>query len=97
MHIGYCRLVLHLPEVANLKGKRQVARSLTARIRNQFNVAVAEVADQDLWQRLTLGLCCLSNDSRHANEILSKVVSFVEESRRDLELVDYETEIISGV
>ncbi len=97
MHIGYCRLVLHLPDVTNLKGKRQVARSLTARIRNQFNVAVAEVADQDLWQRLTLGLCCLSNDSRHANEILSKVVSFVEESRRDLELLDYETEIISGV
>ncbi len=97
MHIGYCRLVLHLPEAANLKDKRQVARSLTARIRNQFNVAVAEVADQDLWQRLTLGLCCLSNDSRHANEILSNVVSFIEESRRDLELVDYETEIISGV
>ena len=97
MHIGYCRLVLHLPEVNNLKGKRQVARSLIARIRNQFNVAVAEVADQDLWQRLTLGLCCLSNDSSHANEILSKVVSFVGESRRDLELVDYETEIISGV
>ena len=97
MHIGYCRLVLHLPEVTNLKGKRQVARSLSARIRNQFNVAVAEVADQDLWQRLTLGLCCLSNDSRHANEVLSKVVSFVEESRRDLELLDYETEIISGL
>ena len=97
MHIGYCRLVLYLPEVTNLKGKRQVARSLTARIRNQFNVAVAEVADQELWQRLTLGLCCLSNDSRHANEILAKVVNFIEESRRDLELVDYETEIISGV
>ena len=97
MHIGYCRLVLHLPESANLKDKRQVARSLTARIRNQFNVAVAEVADQELWQRLTLGLCCLSNDSRHANEVLSKVVSFVEESRPDLELLDYETEIISGL
>ena len=97
MHIGYCRLTLHLPDNNTLKGKRQVARSVTSRIRNQFNVAVAEVGDNDLWQRLTLGVCCLSNDTRHANEILSRVVSFVEKSRDDLELLDYETEIISGV
>ena len=70
---------------------------MTSRIHNQFNVAVAEVADNDLWQRLTLAVCCLSNDNGHANEILSNVVSFVEKSRDDLELLDYETEIISGV
>ena len=74
-----------------------MARSLTTKIRSQFNVAVAEVADNDLWQRLTLGVCCLSNDNRHANEILSKVVSFVETSRDDLVLLDYEIEIIPGV
>ena len=89
--------MLYLPDAQSLKGKRQVARSLTAKIRSQFNVAVAEVADNDLWQRLTLGVCCLSNDNRHANEILSNVVSFVETSRDDLELLDYEIEIISGV
>ena len=97
MHIGVCRLMAHLPESSSLKTKRQVARSLTTRLRNQFNVAVAEVDDNDLWQRLTLGICCVSNDSAHANEMLSRVVSFVEESRGDLVLLDYETEIISGV
>lgn len=97
MHIGYCRLVLYLPDTHSLKGKRQVAQSVSSRIRNQFDVAVAEVDDNDLWQRLTLGICCLSNDAKHAHEILSKVVSFVEKSRDDLELLDYETEIISGV
>ena len=97
MHIGVCRLMTHLPESGSLKAKRQVARSLTARLRNQFNVAVAEVDDNDLWQRLTLGVCCVSNDSAHANEMLSRVVNFVEEFRGDLELLDYETEIISGV
>ena len=97
MHIGVCRIMLHLPESANLKVKRQVARSLSARIRNKFNVAVAEVEDQDLWQRLTLAVCCVSTDPAHANEMVSKVVEFVEESRRDLELLDYQTEIISGV
>lgn len=89
--------MLHLPDSASLKDKRQVSRSLIARIRNTFNVAVAEVEDQELWQRLTLAICCISADPAHANEMISKVVEFVEDSRRDLELLDYETEIISGV
>ncbi len=97
MHLGICRIMLHLPDSRSLKDKRQVARSLSARIRNKFNVAVAEVEDQELWQRLTLAVCCVSTDPAHANEMVSKVVAFVEESRRDLELLDYETEIISGV
>ena len=77
--------------------KRQVSRSLSARIRNKFNVAVAEVEDQELWQRLTLAVCCVSTDASHANEMVSNVVAFVEESQRDLELLDFQTEIISGV
>ena len=97
MHIGVCRIMLHLPESASLKDKRQVSRSLSTRIRNSFNVAVAEVEDHELWQRLTLAVCCVSTDSAHANEMVSKVVNFIEETGRDLELLDYETEIISGV
>ncbi len=89
--------MLHLPESGSLKDKRQISRSLSARIRNTFNVAVAEVEDQDLWQRLTLAVCCVSTDSSHANEMVSNIVQFVQESNRDLELLDYETEIISGV
>ena len=89
--------MLHLPESGSLKDKRQISRSLSARIRNTFNVAVAEVEDQDLWQRLTLAVCCVSTDSFHANEMVSNVVQFVQKSNRDLELLDYETEIISGV
>ncbi len=87
----------HLPQSGSLKAKRQVARSLTQRIRNQFNVAVAEIDDNDLWQRLTLGVCCVSNDSAHADQMLSRVVSFVEYFREDLVLLDHQTEIISGV
>ena len=89
--------MLHLPDSGSLKDKRQVARSLSARIRNKFNVAVAEVEDQELRQRLTLAICCVSTAPAHANEMVSKVGAFVEESRRDLELLDYQTEIISGV
>ena len=86
-----------MPDAGSLKDKRQVSRSLTSRIQNQFNVSVAEVEDNDFRQRLTLGICCVSNDSAHANQVLSRVVSFIEDSRRDVELLDYELEIISGV
>ena len=88
---------MFLPDSQSLKAKRQIARSVVARLRNQFNVTVAEADDNDLWQRLTLGVCCLSNDTKHANEILSNVVAFVEKSRDDLELLNYETEIIAGL
>ena len=67
-----------------------------AAVRAKYNVAVAEVDDNDLWQALTLGISCVSNDKAHANEVLSRVVAFIEDSRRDLELLDYELEIVSG-
>ncbi len=97
MHIGICRMVLHLPESHSLKERRQVARSLTARIRNKFNVSVAEGEDSELWQRLTLVACSVSGDASRADEVLSHVVSFIVDTRPDLELLDYDTEIISGV
>jgi uncharacterized protein YlxP (DUF503 family) len=97
LHIGICRLALRLPNAHSLKDKRQVGRSLASRVRNQFNVAVAEEADDQLWQSLTLVVCCVSNDASHANEVLSKVADFVLQSRPDLELMGYETEIVSGV
>jgi uncharacterized protein YlxP (DUF503 family) len=77
--VGTCELDFHLPGNHSLKGKRQVSRSLTQRIRNRFNVSVAEVAELDRWQVLSLGVTCVSNDRRHANEILSKIVHFAED------------------
>ena len=97
MHVGVCRLMLHLPESLSLKAKRGVARSLASRIQNRFNVSVAEEADGNLWQRLALVVCCVSNDADQANRMLSSVVNFVEENQGELELLDYGTEIISGV
>ena len=94
MNVGVCRIKLRLPENLSLKGKRQVLKSITARVRNKFNVSVAEVDDQDLWQLATIGICCVSNDSRHANEVLSKVVDFVIGGRFEAEILDYEIEIM---
>ena len=95
MNVGVCKIKLRLPENQSLKGKRQVLKSITTRLKNKFNVSVAEVDDQNLWQLATLGICCVSNDKRYTNEVLSKVVDFIVDSRFEVEILDYEIEILS--
>jgi uncharacterized protein YlxP (DUF503 family) len=80
----------------SLKEKRQVAQSLIGRTSAKFNIAIAEVEDNDLWQKLTLGISCVSNDGRHANEVISRVVAFLSDARGEAELLDYETEFLSA-
>jgi uncharacterized protein YlxP (DUF503 family) len=70
---------LHLPDVDSLKGKRQVLKGLKERVRARFEVSVAEVGHQDLWQRATLALVYVSADARHANEVVSKAMDFIED------------------
>lgn len=94
MNVGVCKLSLRMPENASLKDKRRVLKSLTSRVSNKFNVAVAEVDNGDKWQLATIGICCVSNDHRHANEIMSKVVAFIMSNNLDAEILDYDIEII---
>lgn len=94
MNVGICTIKLRIPENLSLKGKRQVLKSIIARVRNKFNVSIAEVDDNDLWQLATIGISYVSNNQRHTNEVLSKVVSFVRESRFEVEVLDYEIEIL---
>ena len=95
MNVGVCKINLRLPENSSLKDKRQVLKSIMARIRNKFDVAVAEVGDNELWQLTTVGICYISNDRRHANQVLSKVVDFVVNSRFEVEILDYDIEILT--
>lgn len=95
MNIGVLKIKLRLPENETLKGKRQVVRSIIARVRNSFNVCIAEVDDQDYWQLATIGVTCVSNDAQFANEVLSKVLNFVSNCRYDCELLDYKLEVMS--
>ncbi len=94
MNVGVCRISFRLPENLSLKGKRRLLKSITTRVGSKFNVSIAEVDDQDLWQLATLGISCVSNDKRHANEVLSKVVEFITDSRFEVEILDYEIEIL---
>ena len=84
---------LHLPEVDSLKGKRHVLKGLKERVRNRFEVAVAEIDHQDTWQRATLAVACVSHDSRHANEVVSKALDFIE-ANVDGRVIDMSVEIL---
>jgi uncharacterized protein YlxP (DUF503 family) len=94
MHVGIARVALHLAGNSSLKGKRMVVKSVAQRVRNRFNVAVAEIDTQDAWQVATLGIVCLSDDPRHSNEVLSKVIDFIESERLDAEVGVVEMELI---
>ena len=78
MVVGVCRLALHLPASRSLKDKRQVLRRLIDRARQKFNVSIAEVADNDLWQRTTVGFSVVGNDRRHVESSVGNVLSFVD-------------------
>lgn len=93
MNIGVLRVKLHLPENHSLKGKRRVVKSIIDRVKNRYNVSIAEVDEQELWQLATLGVTCVSNDARHANEVLSQVVNFIAQCRFEAEMLDYEIEV----
>jgi uncharacterized protein YlxP (DUF503 family) len=84
---------LHLPDVDSLKGKRHVLKGLKERVRARFEVAVAEVDHHDIWQRATLAVACVSHDSRHANEVVSKALDFIE-GNVDGSVIDTSLEIL---
>jgi uncharacterized protein YlxP (DUF503 family) len=84
---------LHLPDVGSLKGKRHALKGLKEKLRHRFELSVAEVDHQDLWQRATLALAYVSGDSRHANEVISKAVDFIEDNL-DGYITNVEVEIL---
>lgn len=77
MFVGVIRVQLHFPQVGSLKGKRKILKSLKDRIKNKFNVSVAELENHDLWQSSVIGVVIISNDKNFANSVLSKISDFV--------------------
>ena len=97
MTVGACRITLRLPENDSLKGKRQVVKSITSRVHNKYNVSIAEIGDNESWQIVSLGISCVSNSVRHADEMLTTVVKFIAGSRLEAELLDYEIELLQAL
>jgi uncharacterized protein YlxP (DUF503 family) len=77
MIVGVCTVELFIPEGHSLKGKRQVLQSLKNRLREKFNLSVAEVGEHDLWQKSILGLACVANESVHVNQVLEQALNVI--------------------
>jgi hypothetical protein len=94
MIVGLCTIRLHIPANHSLKGKRQVLKSLLARVRKDFNVSIAEVEQQDAWQAATLGIACVSTDAAYAHGLLTRVVQAISAYRLDADVIDYQIEML---
>lgn len=87
MVVGILRIELFIPEGDSLKTKRFAIKSLKDRLHNRFNVAVAEVDNGDKWQRASLGVVAVSNESRHIESVMGNVMNLVYGDRR-VEVLD---------
>jgi uncharacterized protein YlxP (DUF503 family) len=95
MVVGVLRLTLFLPENHSLKGKRQVLRAIKDRVRNKFNVSIAESDGHDMWQRAELGICQVGSDRAFVDSALREVVNFIDSlglaplGGEELEILNY--------
>ena len=94
MVIGLCTIDLHLPGANSLKDKRSVIKSVMHRVRREFNISIAEVEQQDVWRSAVIAVVTVSSDRAYAHGLLTKVVDWIERTRLDAELVDYQIEML---
>ena len=94
MVIGLCTIDLHLPGANSLKDKRSVLKSVMRRVRNEFNVSIAEVEQQDVWRSAVIAVVAVSSDRAYAHGLLTRVVQWIERTRLDAELIDYQIEML---
>lgn len=94
MVVGVCQIDLIIHSSNSLKDKRQVLKAVIERVKNKFNVSVAEVGDNDIWQRSQIGLSIVGNDSSHINSMLDKMLNFIE-SLHMAEVIDHRIEILN--
>ena len=93
MIVATCVIELQLEGVYSLKEKRRILKSILARLPQNFNLAVAEVDHQDVWQSAAIGLVTIGNDAAHLHSLLEKAVAWVAENRPDVPIADYAIEI----
>jgi uncharacterized protein YlxP (DUF503 family) len=92
--LGVARVVLHLPASGSLKSKRQVVSGLLRRVRAEFRVSAAEVGELDRWQLAELAIATVSNNSRHTEEVLATVLTYIESHCDGARVTDVSTELV---
>ena len=94
MVVGTLKIEFYLTDNRSLKGKRKVIRSMVDKVKSRFNVSIAEVGSNDMWQKIELGISAVGNDRRHIDSSLSHVLDFIE-SLYLAQIVNTEIEIFN--
>ncbi|MGO3751531.1 MAG: DUF503 domain-containing protein [Peptoniphilaceae bacterium] len=92
MIISTCEIKLRLFSPNSLKEKRRILKSLIERLKNKFNISISEVGDNDIWQASTIGIAIVSNDSAFSDEIINKIINFIEDFN-EVEIIDIDIEV----
>ena len=92
MIIAAAQITLLIPENDSLKGKSRVVKSLIERVRHKFEAAIAEVGDNDLWQKARIGVALVGNDAQLLNSRLQQIMKFIE-SQHLAEIIDSQVEL----
>ncbi|MGC9349337.1 MAG: DUF503 domain-containing protein [Anaerolineae bacterium] len=93
MIIGACKLRLYLPGVVSLKEKRSVLKPLQNQLRRTFEVAVAEIDHQDVWQSSEIAVVAVATDAGHIYSVLEKAVHWIEDNYYQVEVMDWDVEL----
>jgi uncharacterized protein len=92
MVISMAYLTIEIPESHSLKEKRSTVRPVIKRVQSRFNVSIAEIDHLDSWQVAGVGIVCVSNARRHAEEMIQNVVHFIEENLGEGYVAEIETD-----
>lgn len=91
--IGVCEVHIHMPNTSSLKSKRKIIKSLKDRIRSKFNVTVAEMGNQDKWQRAVIQIGYINNNRARIDQIMQHIISLIN-TVPDAIIIDYNTQIL---
>ncbi len=94
MFVATCVITLELEGVRSLKEKRSIVKSVTTRLRREFNLSVAEVDGHDAWGTAVIGLAAVGNDKAYLHRMLEKSVAWVESQRPDAPIAAYSIEFL---
>ena len=94
MVVGLGSITFRLHDCRSLKGKRKIVKSIISRLRNNFNVSVAEVGSNDIYQKAVIGFSLVGNNRKVINSKIDKIFNLAEELNL-AEIIDSEMEIIN--
>lgn len=93
MIVGVLKIKIYIPWAHSLKEKRIELKSICAKVKNNFNVSIAEVEDQDLHQIATIGIAIISNNTKHIDRRMDKIINYIE-SNTEGELIEIVREFL---